>query len=53
MGILDGKVAIIVGASSGVGYGCALRYAEEGAHVVAAARRLNKQIGRATCRERV
>lgn len=42
MGILDGKVAIIVGASSGVGYGCALRYAEEGAHVVAAARRLNK-----------
>lgn len=30
MGILKGKTAIITGASSGVGYGCALRFAEEG-----------------------
>lgn len=40
MGILDGKTAIITGASSGVGYGCALRFAEEGANVIACARRL-------------
>ena len=42
MGILDGRVAIIIGASSGVGYGAALRFAEEGATVMAAARRLGK-----------
>lgn len=40
MGRLHGKAAIIVGASSGVGYGAALRFAEEGANVVACARRL-------------
>lgn len=40
MGILKGKTAIITGASSGVGYGCALRFAEEGANVVACARRM-------------
>lgn len=40
MGILDGRIAIILGASSGVGYGAALRFAEEGANVVAGARRL-------------
>lgn len=40
MGILEGKVAILTGASSGVGYGCALRFAEEGAKVIACARRL-------------
>lgn len=42
MGILEGKVAIIIGASSGVGYGCTLRYTQEGANVIAAARRLPK-----------
>ena len=42
MGILDGKKAIIIGASSGVGYGAALRFAQEGADVIAGARRLNK-----------
>lgn len=40
MGILEGKVAILTGASSGVGYGCALRFAEEGAKVIACARRI-------------
>lgn len=35
MGILEGKTAIIVGAGFGIGYGCALRYLEEGANVVA------------------
>lgn len=40
MGILKGKAAIVTGASSGVGYGCALRFAQEGANVVACARRL-------------
>lgn len=42
MGILDGRVAIITGASSGVGRGCAARFAEEGASVVLAARRVDK-----------
>ena len=37
---LKNRVAIVTGASSGVGYGCALRYAYEGATVVACARRL-------------
>ena len=42
MGILDGRTAIIAGASSGVGYGAALRFAEEGANVIAGARRKEK-----------
>ncbi|MDR1320587.1 MAG: SDR family oxidoreductase [Gracilibacteraceae bacterium] len=42
MGILENRKAILVGASSGVGYGCALRFAEEGADVVVGARRLEK-----------
>ncbi|HVW47739.1 MAG TPA: SDR family oxidoreductase, partial [Solirubrobacterales bacterium] len=45
MGILDGRKAIVVGASSGVGYGCALRFAEEGAEVLACARRLDRLEG--------
>lgn len=42
MGILDGRTAIIIGASSGVGRGAAMRFAEEGADVVVGARRLPK-----------
>lgn len=42
MGILKGRTAIVVGASSGIGYGCALRFAEEGANVLACARRLDR-----------
>lgn len=42
MGILEGRAALLVGASSGVGYGCALRFAEEGANVLACARRLDR-----------
>jgi NAD(P)-dependent dehydrogenase (short-subunit alcohol dehydrogenase family) len=42
MGILEGKTAIITGASSGIGYGCAVRFAEEGANVVACARRMER-----------
>lgn len=39
MGLLDNKVAIITGASSGIGYATALLFAKEGASVVVAARR--------------
>jgi len=42
MGILEGRKAIVVGASSGAGYGTALRFAQEGADVVIAARRLDR-----------
>ncbi len=36
---LDDKVALVTGASAGIGRGCALAFAEAGAHVVCAARR--------------
>ena len=45
MGILSNRVAILIGASSGVGYGCGLDFAREGATVVAAARRMEKLEG--------
>lgn len=38
MGKLDGKVAVITGASKGIGRGIARVFAEQGAQVVLAAR---------------
>jgi 2-deoxy-D-gluconate 3-dehydrogenase len=35
---LDGRRALVAGASSGIGLGCAVALAEAGAHVVCAAR---------------
>lgn len=39
---LDGKRALVTGASSGIGQGCAVALAEAGAHVVCAARGMDK-----------
>ena len=39
---LDGKRALVTGASSGIGLGCAVALASAGAHVVAAARGAEK-----------
>ncbi len=38
MGKLEGKIALVTGASRGLGYHAALAYAREGAHVIALAR---------------
>ena len=38
MGILENKIAVVTGASRGIGYFAALAYAEAGAHVIAVAR---------------
>ena len=42
MGRLDGKTALVTGASSGIGRACAVALAGEGARVVAGARRKDK-----------
>lgn len=39
MGQLEGKVAVVTGASEGIGFAAARRFAEEGAHVYLIARR--------------
>jgi NAD(P)-dependent dehydrogenase (short-subunit alcohol dehydrogenase family) len=49
MGKLDGKVAVITGAASGMGRATALRFAKEGAAIVVAD--LNSQAGEATIAE--
>ncbi|MEO6040631.1 MAG: SDR family oxidoreductase [Croceibacterium sp.] len=44
MSILKGRVAVVTGASSGIGEACALTFAQKGAHVVLAARRADRLV---------
>lgn len=46
--ILKGRVAVVTGASSGIGESCALAYAKAGAKVVLAARRTDRLAGLVT-----
>ncbi len=45
MSILEGRVAVVTGASSGIGEACAMGFAQRGAKVVLAARRLERLSG--------
>ena len=42
MSILQGRVAVVTGASSGIGEACAIAFVKKGAHVVLAARRAER-----------
>ena len=42
MSILEGRVAVVTGASSGIGEACAVAFAAKGAKVVLAARRAER-----------
>jgi NAD(P)-dependent dehydrogenase (short-subunit alcohol dehydrogenase family) len=42
MSILQGRVVVVTGASSGIGEACAIAFVEKGAHVVLAARRAER-----------
>ena len=42
MSILEGRVAVVTGASSGIGEACSIAFAEKGARVVLAARRAER-----------
>ena len=45
MSILQGRVAVVTGASSGIGEACAISFVEKGARVVLAARRAERLAG--------
>lgn len=45
MSILEGRVAVVTGASSGIGEACAVSFVEKGARVVLAARRAERLSG--------
>ena len=51
MGKLDGKVAIVTGASRGIGAAIVRKLADEGAQVVACARSIESCDGAAMCQK--